>query len=74
MADEHSLITWARGWFTAETAKGRTFDSVRAEFNAASPLLVSLHNALTGPDRDQTADLCDAITRALERADALADN
>jgi len=72
---EHALITWARAWFTAETAKGsRTFESVQAEFNAASPLLISLFNALTAANRDQTADLCDAIGRAYARAAAVADD
>ena len=69
MDDHHTLIEWSRAWFTTETAKGRAFDDIRAQFNAASPVLVSLYNAITTTDRDQTADLCDAITRAYARAD-----
>ena len=74
MDDQHKLIDWSRGWFTAQLAKGRTFEDIRREFNAASNLLVSLFKALDAADRDQTANLCDAIGRAFERAAAMADD
>jgi len=74
MADEHKLIVWARGWFKAETAKGRAFADIRHQFNAASPLLCSLFNAVATTDRDEAADLCDAIGRAYARANAVADD
>ena len=74
MADEHKLIVWARGWFTAEIQRGRAFEDIRAQFNAASPLLVSFHNVLTAPELDETPAIVDAITRAFERADAMADD
>ena len=74
MDDQHKLIVWARGWFTAQLAKGRTFEDIRHQFNAASPMLVSLFNAMDAADRDETADLCDAIERAFERAVTMADD
>jgi len=74
MDDQHALIDWSRGWFTAQLAKGRTFEDIRREFNAASALLVSFHNVLTAPELDETPAIVDAITRAFERADAMADD
>ena len=71
MDDEHKLITWSRGWFTEQLAKGRTFEDIRREFNAASPLVCWVFKAMDAADRDQTGDLCDALTRAF---DALADD
>ena len=69
MTDEYKLITWSRPWFTAQLAQGRNFDSVRSQYNSASPLLCSLYNAMDTPDRDKIADLCDAIEKAFARAD-----
>ena len=53
----------------AEVAKGRAFEDIRLQFNAALPLLCSLYNAMDTPDRDKIADLCDAIEKAFARAD-----
>jgi len=74
LADEHKLIVWARGWFTAEIQRGRAFADIRREFNSASPLLISLFNAMDAADRDETPAIVDAITRAFERAAAMADD
>ena len=68
MDNEHMLIDWSRGWLAAQLAKGRSFADIRAEFNAASPLLVSLYNAVTATDQDETPAIVDAITRAFARA------
>jgi len=69
MDDEHALITSARTWMAAEVAKGRAFEDIRLQFNVALPLLCSLYNAMDTPDRDNIADLCDAIEKAFARAD-----
>jgi len=74
MDDEHMLVTWSRTWFAAETAKGRAFEDIRHEFNAASPLLVSLFNAVVTTDQDETPAVIEALTRAYARADAMADD
>jgi len=55
-------------------AKGRTFEDIRHQFNAASPLLVSLFNAMDAPERDQTPAIVEAIERAYRRAAAMADD
>jgi len=69
MADAQVLIDWSRTWFATELAKGRAFESVRTEFNAASPLLVSLVNHVAASDRDQTDAMRHATGRAFARAD-----
>jgi len=68
LADEHKLIVWARGWFTAEIQRGRAFADIRREFNAASPLLCSLHNAMDAADRDETEEIVASLERAYRRA------
>jgi len=64
---------WSRAWFTAELARGRTFDDIRYQYNAAGPLLCSLANAMDTTDQAQTDALCDAIARAYERVAAMAE-
>jgi len=74
MDNEHPLVTWSRTWMAAEVAKGRAFEDIRHQFNAASTLLVSLFNAVATTDQDETLAVIEALTRAYARADAMADD
>ena len=47
---------WAQSWLADQIEKGRPFEEVRADFNRAGPLLISLANAF-GAASEARSDL-----------------